>query len=69
VLKLVIAVLSDKVGWWMLARYGGHVALSSNGWDGQQWNSMQLIGVAQHSTIGRYVVSMVWWLGGKQLWP
>jgi len=58
-LKLVIAVFSDKVGWWMLARYGGHIALSSNGCEGLQWNSMQLIGVAHHTIVGRYVVSLV----------
>jgi hypothetical protein len=51
-LKLIIAVLSDKVGWWILAQYGGHIALYSNGWEGLQWNSMQPIGVAQYSTVG-----------------
>jgi len=69
VLKLVILVLSDKVGWRMLARYGGHIALSSDGWEGLQWNGTRLIGVAQHSTVGRFVVLMVWWLGRKHLWP
>jgi len=59
VLKLVIAVCSDEVGWWMLAQYGGHIALSSNGWEGLQWNSMQLIGVAHHTIVGRYAVSLV----------